>query len=152
MTYWCGIDPGKKGSICLLDEYANIEFVDINTSGGALLEGFADYTPRIMLERVTPMQKGGLVSAWRFGHSVGRIEGILECTELGYDTVPPKTWQKECGVIIPPKTPPAQRKRITEAVVNRLYPKAEIYGPKGGLLDGRADALLIAHYCMLRYK
>ncbi len=152
MNWFVGIDPGKTGAICALDQDRDITFVDINKPGHDIYDDLKGSQPFIMLEKVTPMQKGGLVSAWRFGQNVGRIQGILEATGLGYDMVPPKTWQKECGVVIPPKTPPAQRKKITEAAVLRLYPHAEIYGPKGGLLDGRADALMIAHYCWLKYK
>lgn len=153
MTWFIGIDPGKSGAICAITTDGLICFEDINQPGHEIYSVLVNSQPLyIILEKVTPMQKGGLVSAWRFGQSVGRIQGILEATGLGYDTAPPKEWQKATGVVIPPKTLPAQRKRITEARVKQLYPKAEIYGPKGGLLDGRADALMIAHYCMLKYK
>ena len=49
----------------------------------------------------------------------------------------------------------AKGKDIKKDVANicqRLYPTAEIYTPKGRLMDGRSDALMIAHYCMIHYK
>ena len=35
-------------------------------------------------------------------------------------------------------------KKEVADIASRLYPKAELHGPKGGLLDGRSDALMIA--------
>jgi len=152
---YIGIDPGKSGSICLLLPNDKIIFVDINEQPANLMDSIKNISHshelKIMLEKVGPMQLGGLTSAWNFGCNVCTIRTVLACTRLGYDTVPPKTWQKEVGVVIPPKTPPAKKKKITEAVAIRLFPNAEIYGSKGGLIDGRSDALMIAHYCRIRY-
>ena len=155
MERYIGIDPGKKGSICSINKNKDIEFFDISLQGRELFSLFSDISSsvgcKIMIERVSPMQKGGLSSAWKFGYNVGLIHGILEATGIGYDEVTPKRWQKSTRIIIPSKTKPHQRKRIVAASAIRLYPGADIYGPKGGLLDGRSDALMIAHYCMLSY-
>ena len=37
------------------------------------------------------------------------------------------------------------KKQVAE-IAQSLYPTAELHGKRGGLLDGRADALMIAHY------
>ena len=40
------------------------------------------------------------------------------------------------------------------AVANKaegFYPEAQLHGPLGGLLDGRSDALMIAHYLKLKH-
>jgi hypothetical protein len=105
-----------------------------------------------MLEEVHSLYGMSAKSNFSFGSAVGRIQTILNISHTGWDLVQPKVWQKEVGIKFPPKSKPAQRKKITAAAVNRLFPGADIYGPKGGLIDGKADALMIAHYCMLRYK
>jgi len=62
--------------------------------------------------------------------------------------VQPKKWQKTIGVTKKGK----EIKKEVASICSRLYPDAEIYGPKGGLLDGKSDALMIAHYAFLNYK
>jgi hypothetical protein len=154
MTWYIGIDPGKTGAICALNpELSNpIEFVDINTQGDVLYNILMNSTPvRIMVEKVTVVQTAGRTSCFNFGANVGRIRGILEATGLGYDDVAPKEWQKGCGIVMPKKATQAAKKKTIAERVKQVYPQADIYGPKGGLIDGRADALMIAHYCMLKY-
>ena len=46
---------------------------------------------------------------------------------------------------------PADKKKHVASIAMQLYPKANLSGPKGGLLDGRADALMIAHYLSIKY-
>jgi hypothetical protein len=46
---------------------------------------------------------------------------------------------------------PADKKKFVASIALQLYPKAPLFGPKGGLLDGRADALMIAHYLSIKY-
>ena len=53
-----------------------------------------------------------------------------------------KIWQKYIGVTAKGKD---IKKQISEIAL-KLYPTANIYGKRGGLLDGRSDALMIAHY------
>ena len=65
--------------------------------------------------------------------------------------VTPKTWQKACGIAFKPKSAPAEKKRVVAAKAHQLYPSAALHGPRGGLLDGRSDALMIAHHMMLKY-
>lgn len=45
----------------------------------------------------------------------------------------------------------ADKKKTVAAKALQLYPDAELHGPKGGLLDGRADALMIAHFLTIKY-
>lgn len=58
------------------------------------------------------------------------------------DRVTPKKWQKFIGVTAKGD---AIKKNVAE-IAARLYPNAQLHGPRGGLLDGRSDALMIAHY------
>ena len=57
-------------------------------------------------------------------------------------TLVPKIWQKYVRVTVKGK---AIKKEVAK-IAQGLYPNAELHGKRGGLLDGRADALMIAHY------
>ncbi len=57
--------------------------------------------------------------------------------------VAPKVWQKTLYGGVPKGSDP---KVITMGVASRLFPSVSLYGPKGGVKDGRADALLLAEY------
>lgn len=111
--------------------------------------------PMIMIEDVHSLHGMSAKSNFQFGRNVGLIHGILAITKIGIDLVAPKVWQKEVGVSVPATIKGAARakamKKATAEVCKRLYPTVDIYGPKGGLIDGKADALMIAHYCYLKY-
>jgi len=86
------------------------------------------------------MPKQGVASTFKFGTNYGIWRGILAAFEIPFYTVGVHQWQK--GVI-----QKAQDKKPALAAASRLFPTAELYGPRGGGKDGRADALLIAHWC-----
>ena len=113
-----------------------------------------------MIEEVGFIQGSAGKASVTFGRSIERVNIIPEIAELRVDKVRPKAWQKEIGVIVPatmsgPGNAAKRKKFIKDNVASialRLYPKAELHGPKGGLLDGRSDALMIAHYGFLKYN
>lgn len=125
-----------------------------------LIEWFQAHTKHIhitmsMLEKVHSVPQVSAKSNFNFGKNVGIAETILKGHRFGLDTVTPKVWQKQLGVSIPVPIKGAERKKQTKQQVadlcRRLYPGCNIYGPKGGLLDGRSDALGICHYARLKY-
>ena len=154
---YIGIDPGASGAICLLVPDIDVIIFTGTTVEPALLRQSlmsvaGEYNlAHIMLEEVHSLHGMSAKSNFTFGFNVGTIQAILGTTGIGFDLVQPKVWQKETGIKFPQKSKPAQKKKITADVVKRLYPYANIHGPKGGLLDGRSDALMIAHYCRLKY-
>jgi hypothetical protein len=83
-------------------------------------------------------------SNFGFGKNLGIVTAIAKIATNGQavKTVAPKVWQKYVGVTVRGK---AIKKQVAE-IANTLYPTANLYGKRGGLLDGRADALMIAHY------
>lgn len=172
-----GCDPGNKGAFCLLristDESPEIHFIDGGKSRGDLIEWFDEiknhqlHIQMALLEDVKSIFGVSAKSNFGFGRSVERAHFVLSIQKFGMDLVTPKVWQKEVGVKIPKRVKivttdgEPEKKKIgnnilikkeVERLCNQMYPGCEIYGPKGGLLDGRSDALMIAHYCMLKYK
>ena len=102
----------------------------------------------------------GAKSNFQFGRNLGLVEAITHLQPWAdkIEYVQPKVWQKGCGIVFQypneMSTPhrAALRKRTVAKHALELYPKAEIYGPRGGLKDGRSDALMIAHYLRLKYE
>jgi crossover junction endodeoxyribonuclease RuvC len=141
---YIGIDPGKNGAMCLLDN-ENLEFIDFDLKEYiAKLSKLSDI--RACIESVHAMPGQGVSSCFTFGQRLGELEGILMTLQIPYELVPPKTWQKACGI-----QPKSDKKTIAN-VITKLYPTADIYGSRGGLKDGRSDALGLAHYLRLKYK
>ena len=83
-------------------------------------------------------------SNFGFGKNLGIVTAISQLATGGMiaKTVTPKVWQKYIGVTAKGK---AIKKQVAQ-IASGLYPKAELHGKRGGLLDGRSDALMIAHY------
>lgn len=156
-----GIDPGAQGALCLLDTSRKFcEFFDTpNTKN--MYESLCDLdswlistrgAQHIAIEDVHSLGGMSAKSNFQFGRNLGLLEGVVHLEHPIVEYVQPKVWQKATGISFPRGSTPKDRKHITAARVLELYPEAAIYGPKGGLKDGRADALMIAHYLGLKYE
>jgi hypothetical protein len=162
-----GVDPGTQGALCLLDSVTGIsKFHDTPNTKDIWqsthdIEDWLRVRPpfHIAIEDVHSMGGMSAKSNFQFGRNLGLVEAVtnLSDSENDVEYVQPKVWQKACEItfIYPHFASPAQkakiRKKATAARCKELYPKCEIYGPKGGLKDGRSDALMIAHYLLLKY-
>ena len=103
-----------------------------------------------MIENVASIPGASAKSNFNFGMNVGIVNTIPKCVGVSLDLVRPKKWQQFVGVTGTAKDNTI--KKDVAQICKRLYPKAQIYGPRGGLLDGRSDSLMIAHYASLTYK
>ena len=143
-----GIDPGANGAIAVLDSS--------NPDSVALLD-LAKVTPfdayqwlhkqqpnSVWIEDVHSLYGMSAKSNFGFGKNLGIVTAIAKIATNGQavKTVAPKVWQKYVGITVRGK---AIKKQVAE-IAQSLYPTTELYGKRGGLLDGRADALMIAHY------
>lgn len=159
MALYLGIDPGAKGSLCLLDSITkDVKFLDTPPIHSALAIFTAINTfhntyhiQHIAIEDVHAIFGTSAGSNFKFGFNTGVLHGIVGSTGIGFELVTPKVWQKDCGVRFKPKMKAADKKKVVAAICEQLYPSASIRGPKGGLLDGRSDALMIAHYLYIKY-
>ena len=159
--YTIGIDPGAQGAICVLGP-AFIRFYntpnDRTTVGYTyeVLKGYCDLQARVHttvgIEKVRSLPNMTAKSNFSFGYNLSQVETILDILEMRYTRVPPKTWQKETGIVFPKGCPPKARKHLVAKRVLELFPDAKITGPRGGLLDGRSDALMIAYYMQLLHR
>lgn len=146
-----GVDPGSKGAIALLDPTTmQVAFIDLSLTMPqvmAEIRAYEDSQPEgtaysAMIEDVASLPNVSAKSNFSFGYNLGSVTTLLMAMALPLDKVRPKAWQSYVG--IKPKSPTI-KKDVAE-IVTRLYPTCDIYGPRGGLIDGRSDALAIAHY------
>jgi len=160
MKYFIGVDPGNKGAICLLDPQDDtITFIDtpnlkkLSQSVKAIFKGLppSNWIKKLAIEDVHSVHNSSAKSNFQFGRCLGAIESIVAYWYQDYIYLAPKKWQQLCGIafVYPTGATSAQkskiRKETTAVRALELYPHVNLFGPKGGLLDGRADALMIAH-------
>ena len=145
-----GIDPGQSGALAMIDEINDVivlsDWPGDEIGAAAIVREIkmkADHHKSTLLgaiEYVHSMPGQGHVGPFTFGANYGIWRGILAMAQIPFFLVRPQQWQK--GII-----KKAQDKKPALAAASRLFPNAELYGPRGGGKDGRADALLIAHWC-----
>ena len=143
-----GIDPGANGAIAVLDSKNpdSVALLDLNKCS------IYDTTEwlrnqkieAIWLESVHSLYGMSARSNFGFGRNFGIAFAIAKIAVAGgaIYQVTPKIWQKYIGVTEKGKAIKQQVAQIAQS----MYPSASLHGPKGGLLDGRSDALMIAHY------
>ena len=153
-----GIDPGINGAIAVLDSENpdSVELLDLKKN--TIFEVFdwmegeiSSFSPgEIWIEDIHSMYGMSAKSNFGFGKNLGIVTAIAEIfqgeapkkAKITIRTVTPKVWQKYVGVTAKGK---AIKKQVAK-IAQYLYPQAELHGKRGGLLDGRSDALMIAYY------
>jgi len=146
----CGIDPGSKGAMCVLDSndsaYLALLDLDKTTTYEATKWLHHQQVDSIYIEDVHSLFGMSAKSNFTFGKNLGLVTAMAEITSKGSlpNLVTPKVWQKFVGVTVKGKL---IKKQVAE-IVSRLYPSANITGKKGGLLDGRSDSILITYYAI----
>ena len=146
----CGIDPGSNGAICVLDrtDSTYIAFCDLNksTTYDITIWLFNQKVTYIWIEDVHSLYGMSARSNFIFGKNLGIVTTISEILSKGDSskirTVTPKIWQRHIGVT---KKGKHIKKNIAD-IAKKLYPNANIHGKRGGLLDGRSDACMVAYY------
>lgn len=147
-----GIDPGSTGALAILYPDGTAEFFDVlmikvknkpkpawqdwQRSWSAALD-FAG-VDRIIIENVFARPGQGVASMFTFGRTLGFAHSIAVASGAAIQFVTPGVWKGKLGLLNSGKG--ASR----EACVN-LYPST---APKLDRVkdDGRAEAVLIAHY------
>lgn len=145
-----GIDPGNHGAVCVLDSTSpgTPDFFDIHKLNPYDLARHLHQAALdvVYIEDVHAIFGSSAKSNFGFGRSVGLAQTVATIVLRGkpLNFVQPKKWQKAVGVTARGKDIKTQVAQIAMS----LYPKAIIHGPRGALLDGRSDALMIAHFAL----
>ena len=149
---YLGIDPGQTGAIAAINSSLEVIFLEdypgdeigISVLLKKIQKHHKNLVPYAALEKVHAMPKQGVSSTFKFGTNYGMWRGALAAYAIPFFNPTPQAWQK--GVISR-----AQDKKPALAAARRLFPSAELTGPRGGAKDGRADALLIADWCRRQF-
>jgi hypothetical protein len=150
----CGVDPGFSGAWVWLDtgtcRILKVEDMPVVTQTvgrmhrrrvdkTALEELVADCNADLVVVEdpgARPRQTGAMA----FGFGLGCVHMALHAARIRLETIVPAKWKKDLRV-------PANKK---EAVIRaeELFPEArEMFrGPRGGVMDGRAEAAMLAFY------
>jgi hypothetical protein len=159
-----GVDPGLDGCVTLCDltapPFKVLRFIDLKDFA---LDGLPDAerlyqelrplkAELAVLERPSAMPanrqdyravgnevKGqGVASAFNFGQTCGLMWGLLAATTPKVYRPHPAAWKAAMGL-------PAEKRPCVERAAKEFPGNAhEFYGPKRGLLHGRAEAALLA--------
>jgi crossover junction endodeoxyribonuclease RuvC len=146
-----GIDPGLSGALALVEDGRLVELVDIEASDSRINAAhLASLVQRwspdfAVCEVVTARPGQGVTSMFTFGHGLGTITAVLSTLGIPHLLIRPQAWQSHFGIEASSKDKTEHKREIADRA-EALYPGAPLYGPKGGLRDGRSDALLLAHY------
>ena len=154
-----GIDPGKHGAVAWMDgDRKTIEVVDcpLEVGGDYHFQAMADIVRRfptdslVTLELVDSFKSDRHWQAFGFGIGYGAWLGILGSFALCPQLVRPQVWKRTMLAGI------ANDKRAEgKALVQRFQGHeivSKLYGPRGGLHDGRVDALFLAEYGRLQHR
>lgn len=155
-----GIDPGLHGAVAWMDgERREIHVRDCPLDGGDydfrkmsdLLREFLAIEMVVTIEAVHALPHDGRCSAFSFGVGYGAwlalVGGVLRVRP---NLVAPQTWKRTMLAGI------ANDKQAEAKALNQRFHGHEIctqlHGPRGGLRDGRVDALWLAEYGRVTWK
>jgi len=138
----CGIDPGKTGAIAFKYSDGRMYVEDMPVIGKEvnaveLSRLFKEFTPKhVFIEDINSFGMGRQ-SAFNFGQGLGVINGVLAGMTIPFTRIRPAMWKKYYHL--------NKDKSASRAAATRLFPGlAEKFKRVND--DGRAEAVLIAHY------
>ncbi len=153
--FYLGIDPGASGAMAMIDQDCKVHLLKDwpgdEVEVAKIIKGIKNENIHAAIEKVhampRPAEGKGMssIASFKFGTNFGIWRMGMAMADIPFVLVSPQQWQK--GMISK-----AQDKKPALAAAARLFPKAELYGPRGGGKDGRADALLIAYWCLREFR
>ena len=148
MTVTLGIDPGAtSGAIAAFVDGQLLDVIDMPCADGTIAAvllagelrtlaaaGF-DSRPTVIGEKVHAMPKQGVSSTFKFGRSLGVIEGVIAANGWPITWITPQAWKKAHGLI-------GKDKDAARMLALETWPEhADTFRRKKDI--GRADAALI---------
>ena len=137
---YIGCDPGKKGSLALL-ENGKVSIFPFDEDTYINVLGKVDpHAAVCCLEHVGAMPGQGVTSMFHFGENFGFIQGVLRAYRIPFELVRPQKWKKEFSI--------TGDKNSSIAVCKRLFPEVNLLPTPRCKKedDGMAEATLMALY------
>lgn len=147
-----GIDPGKQGAIGIIFAGNRYKVIDMPLCSDTSIDAVAfqdSVKPCFkdtfcIIEKAQPMPKQGVVSVFNYGKGYGKIISVLECLKISFQEIRSSKWKKEFEL--------SSDKSKSVAMAKKLFPDLSFTTPRGRLLDGRAEAMLLAEYARRIYN
>lgn len=146
-----GLDPGAGGGIAVLIDGQPPQTFKMPEADRDLYELLSQFAPSefavgslvvAFCEKVHSSPQMGVVSAFKFGQSVGKLRMALVAAGIRLEMVTPQKWQKHFGLIVKGR---GMGQRDTDKK-NRNKARAQELFPGVKVTHAIADALLIADY------
>lgn len=146
--FYGGIDPGAKGSICVIDENNKIMYLNTMSEKNLIMcfSVFKEKDIIVCVEKVGAMPGQGVTSMFNFGKGAGFIEGVLSAYAIPYQLIPPQTWKKEFSLI-------HKEKSDSIRVCKQLFPDINLFPTPRCTKesDGMAESILLACYAKRKF-
>ena len=149
-NYFLGIDPGKSGGYCLMDEMGCVIFAaplpylanDLQASEIWTKVGCSAFgVVHCAIEKVSSRPGQGVSSVFRFGFDTGVLHGLARAAGWKLYSPTPQRWQKVSG------GPTGGNKEVTAAWVTKTFPDTPIIMPRCRKFhEGVTDSIGIAHW------
>lgn len=169
-----GIDPGSSGAVVSItyskkqNKVLNMEAYKLNgawnpygLSGKDLEKSYDNaqhlssiftaimalerHGAKVFVEDVKPFKGMSAKTVFSFSMNIGYIYLLLSQRKIPFTSILPKVWQDFIGTKT--KSKDKNHKQEIADLMADLYPEYKhiMYGTRGGLMDGIADAMGIAH-------
>lgn len=139
-----GIDPGKNGGICILDQNGEVlTLIKMPATPSDLYSFLTEHSDcnACILEKVGGMPGNGGSAMFNFGKGYGWLEMALIACKIKTVTVTPQKWQKHYQLGSSSSCTHTEWKNRLKAKAQQLFPSL---GKKITLVT--CDAMLIAEY------
>ena len=146
-----GIDPGKTGGVCILDERGQI--LDLRRLEPETLPHLFKSAPphHVAIEHAQAFPKDTPLTAFKYGVGFGRLLQTVDVMKLPYTLVKPREWQKimHKGATHWQKSDKSAPKKRSLEIARRIWPgQTFLRTPRCTKPDsGLFDAALIAEWC-----
>lgn len=170
---YIGIDPGQQGAISIIYKHST-QIIDMpllpekGIDAKALYKLFWNLLKKddvyVMIEKAQSMPGQSSVAMFNYGGGYHTILAVLRILDVPFEEVRSNKWKTEFGLsglkkkkgkkkekmTAEEKTAAKkQRKEMAVKIAMQMFPNMtdKFFTPKGKMMDGRAESLLIAEYC-----
>lgn len=147
-----GIDPGKEGGICILDD--NAQIVKLQVLRTVIVKQFLQDAgcKLLWIEKAQPMGNESGKAMFNYGRDYGYLLGTLAGSGIDINFVPPAVWtgllHKKSAVAM------THKKAASEYVARQLWPNESfLVNPRCRTAhDGLFESALIAYFGLLQHR
>ena len=154
MRRYIGIDPGRSGSMAMVDDLGHVEIVPFDEEQyRQKLEEWKQDDVVCAVEKVSAFPGQGVSSVFNFGFNFGWILGLLYALRIPTNLVSPQQWKKALGLMTSKAVSKPEKKQKTIDAMKRMFPNVSLKRTERSKTDddGCADALAIAEFCRRTY-